>query len=78
MAVKNNYISVAYQLYVKDGESEKEELAEECSVEHPFMFISKLGAVLEPFEDALDPLSEGDKFDFVIPCDKAYGQFDEQ
>lgn len=31
MAVKNNYISVAYQLYVKDGESEKEELAEECS-----------------------------------------------
>ena len=46
MAVKNNYISVAYQLYVKDGENEKEELAEECSVEHPFMFISKLGAVL--------------------------------
>lgn len=78
MAVKNNYISVAYQLYVKDGENEKEELAEECSVEHPFMFISKLGAVLEQFEDALDPLSEGDKFDFVIPCDKAYGQFDEQ
>ena len=78
MAVKNNYISVAYQLYVKDGESVKEELVEECSPEHPFMFISKLGAVLEPFEDALDPLNEGDKFDLVIPCDKAYGPFDEQ
>ena len=30
MAVKNNYISVAYQLYVKDGESEKEEFSLSC------------------------------------------------
>jgi FKBP-type peptidyl-prolyl cis-trans isomerase SlyD len=78
MAIKNNYITVAYQLFVKEGENEKEELVEECSAEHPFMFISKLNAVLEPFEAAIDPLNEGDKFDFVIPCDEAYGQFDEQ
>ena len=78
MAIKNNYITVAYQLFVKEGENEKEVLVEECSAEHPFMFISKLSAVLEPFEAAIDPLKEGDKFDFVIPCDEAYGQFDEQ
>ena len=78
MAIKNNYIAVAYQLYVKERENEKEELVEECSSEHPFMFISKLRAVLEPFEEALEPLKEGDKFDFVIPCEKAYGECDEQ
>lgn len=78
MAVTNNYIAVAYQLYVKEGEEPKEELVEECSSEHPFMFISKLGAVLDSFEKEIDPLKEGDKFDFMIPCDKAYGQFDEQ
>ena len=58
MAIKNNYISVAYKLYVKEGENDKEELVEECSIEHPFMFISKLNAVLEPFEDELDPLND--------------------
>lgn len=78
MAVKNNYISVAYKLYVKEGAHDNEELVEECSADHPFMFISKLGAVLEPFENELDPLKVGDKFDFVIPCDKAYGAFDEK
>jgi len=78
MAVKNNYIAVAYQLFVSDNDDKQEELAEECSSETPFMFISKLGAVLPAFEDEIDPLKEGDKFDFVIPCEKAYGEFEEE
>lgn len=74
MATKNNYITVAYKLYVSDGEDIKEEMTEECTAEHPFMFISKLGCVLPAFENAIDPLSVGDTFDFVIPCKDAYGE----
>lgn len=77
MAVKNNYITVAYKLYVSDGEDIKEDLVEECSTEHPFMFISNLGCVLPAFEKALDPLKEGDTFDFTIPCAEAYGPFED-
>ena len=30
----NNYITVAYKLYVSDGEDIKDDLVEECSEEH--------------------------------------------
>ena len=30
------------------------------------------------FENQITALSKGDKFDFTIPADKAYGQYDEQ
>ncbi len=78
MAVKNNYVSVAYKLYVSDSEDVKDDLVEECSKEHPFVFISKLGCVLPIFEDAIIPLSKGDVFDFVIPCEQAYGKIDDE
>ena len=78
MAVKNNYITVAYKLYVSDSEDKDEELVEECQAEHPFMFISNLGCVLPAFEKAIDPLKAGDTFDFVIPCDDAYGKVDDE
>ena len=77
--MKHNYITVAYKLYVTDeAEDIHEDLVEECNEEHPFLFISGLGCVLPAFEKEIDPLSEGDKFDFVIPCDEAYGEFDPQ
>ena len=38
MAVNNDYITVAYKLYVKDAEDKEESLVEECSAEHPFQF----------------------------------------
>lgn len=78
MSVKNDYIAVAYKLYINDGESGKEDLTEECTAVHPFMFISKLGCVLPAFEDAIVPLSVGEQFDFVIPSEQAYGDFVEE
>lgn len=78
MATKNNYITVAYKLYVSDNEDIKDDLAEECSEEHPFQFISNLGCVLPAFEKEIDPLRAGDIFDFVIPCEEAYGQFEDE
>lgn len=78
MATKNNYITVAYKLYVTDGDEIKEELVEEAQAEHPFMFISNLGCVLPKFEENIDPLKAGDTFDFVIPCADAYGEVDDE
>lgn len=78
MAVKNNYITVAYKLYVSDGDELKDELVEEAPNEHPFMFISNLGCVLPAFEKNIDPLQAGDAFDFVIPCAEAYGEVDDE
>ena len=78
MAKKSNYITVAYKLYVSDGDDIQNDLVEECSVEHPFMFISGLGCVLPAFEKEIDSLKAGDAFDFTIPCEQAYGPFEEQ
>ena len=73
---ENKYITVAYKLYtMEDGEKE---LFEEAKAEHPFQFISGLGATLEDFENQVTGLSTGDKFNFTIPAEKAYGEYDEQ
>ena len=74
--VENKYITVAYKLYtMEDGEKE---LFEETNAEHPFQFISGLGTTLESFENQIIPLNKGDKFDFTIPANEAYGEYDEQ
>lgn len=78
MAVENKYITVAYKLYVRDEEDVEETLVEECDAAHPFQFISKLGAVLPAFENGVAELNKGDKFDFVIPCKDAYGEFNDE
>ena len=78
MAVENNYITVAYKLYVKDEDDKEEELVEECSAEHPFMFISNLGHTIPAFESAVAGLQKGSVFDFVIPCKDAYGEFNDE
>lgn len=77
MADENNYITVAYKLYVKDEDDKEEELVEECSAEHPFMFISNLGHTLPAFENAIAGLQKDSAFDFVIPCKDAYGEFND-
>ena len=67
----NKYITVAYELYIDmDG---KMELQEQAPAEHPFQFISGLGYTLEAFEKNLIDLKEGDKFDFTLTVDEAYG-----
>jgi FKBP-type peptidyl-prolyl cis-trans isomerases 2 len=71
--MENKYITVAYKLYVDN--KGKEELIEEATAEHPFQFISGVGATLDRFEKEVATLSQGDKFDFTIPSDEAYGEY---
>ena len=69
----NKYITVAYKLYtVEDGEKE---MIEEATTEKPFQFISGLGTTLDAFEDKITKLQEGDKFEFTLPYDDAYGEY---
>lgn len=78
MAIQNNYVAVAYKLYVKDEEDEQEALVEQCDTVHPFQFISNLQCVLPAFEKQVAGLQRGEKFDFVIPCAEAYGEFQDE
>lgn len=78
MALENKYITVAYKLYVRDEEDNEETLVEECDAVHPFQFISKLGVVLPAFEAGVESVEKGGKFDFVIPCKDAYGEFNDE
>ncbi len=72
----NNYITVAYKMYaIEEGEKD---LIEEATLEHPFQFISGLMSTLDMFENEIVNLKKGDKFDFTIPCEDAYGEFNDE
>lgn len=74
--IDNKYITVAYKLYtVEDG---VKEFTEEAPKEHPFQFISGLGLTLEAFEEQVKDLKKGDKFDFIIKAEDAYGEYDDE
>lgn len=78
MEIDNKYITLAYRLYtIEDGE-EDEEPVEVTNRRHPFMFITGMGLVLPKFEEHVRDLERGDEFDFVIPCQDAYGEFVEE
>lgn len=73
---KNKYISVMYRLYTSTPGVEPE-LVEETAEGDPFVFVSALGMTLDAFENQIVPLNEGDKFDFTLAPDDAYGEYDE-
>lgn len=74
--VANKYITVAYELYVtEDGEKD---LVEKATSERPFQFISGMGTTLEAFEEQLKDLAAGDKFEFTISSNEAYGEYDQE
>lgn len=70
----NKYITVAYELYVKNEEGAME-MSEKAPEEHPFQFISGLGYTLEAFEKNILALQKGQEFDFTLGVDEAYGDF---
>lgn len=77
MAVQNDYMTVAYRLYVRDEGEDEEVLVEMSTKDKPFRFITHLGCVLPAFEEAMEPLKTGDEFNIVIPHEKAYGEVDD-
>ena len=72
---KNKYISVSYKLYT-NGSDEKPELIEETVEGEPFIFVSALGMTLDAFEAQIVPLNVGEKFNFTLDPNDAYGEYE--
>ena len=71
----NKYIAVTYKLCLI--EDERLIPIEEAKQENPFVFISGFGFTLSDFENNIVPLEKGEKFDFVLQPEQAYGIIDE-
>jgi len=71
------FVAVSYKLYVGE-KNEEPELMEEAPKEHPLKFTFGLGMMLEKFEENLKGLKAGDKFDFVIQPEEAYGEYEDE
>jgi FKBP-type peptidyl-prolyl cis-trans isomerase SlyD len=71
------FVAATYELFVGD-EGEEQELMEKATPEVPLTFLYGTGQMLEAFEDQLKGMKSGSKFDFVIPADQAYGEYDDE
>lgn len=69
----NKYIKAQYQLF--DATNNLNQLIEETSEECPFDFVSGLNMLLPEFEQQLEPLCNGDHFDFLLTPEQAYGEY---
>lgn len=76
MEKEYKYIEVQYKLYTIEGTERV--LEEETNEGEPFSFLSGFGATIPGFENNIAPLAEGDKFDFTIEKDDAYGDYYEE
>jgi len=70
-------VSVSYELYVQ-AENEKPELMETAPADKPLIFCFGIGMMLQKFEEELKEKKAGDKFDFTIACEDAYGEYNEE
>jgi FKBP-type peptidyl-prolyl cis-trans isomerase SlyD len=69
----NKLVSAEYELYVQDND--ELELVEKTTTERPFDFIFGAGMMLPKFEEQLFGLQKGDKFEFKIDKNDAYGEY---
>lgn len=76
MKEKKSFVALTYDLYV--GEENEKELMEQATEEQPLTFYTGLGMMLDKFEAEIAPLKVGDSFDFVIPVDDAYGEYEDE
>ena len=74
---KEKVVKAVYDLMVKD-ENGLEEIMEKATAEAPLVYCHGEGMMLPAFESALEGKTEGESFDFVIPCKDAYGEYDEK
>lgn len=70
---KNSVVSLSYTLKSRTGLSLEEKQVEQTTADRPFVFIFGAGMLLPDFEKNLSGKKAGDKFDFILAADKAYG-----
>jgi len=74
---ENKFISISYDLMLKDADGNLYKY-ESAPKERPFQFISGIGYALDQFESNVIGLNKGDRFEFTIPCDQAYGPYEKE
>jgi FKBP-type peptidyl-prolyl cis-trans isomerase SlyD len=72
---EDKVVSVNYYL-TASKDNAPEELIEETTKEHPFVFLFGFGGVLPDFESNLAGKQKGEKFDFKISSKNGYGDFE--
>ena len=70
---KHNYVAVAYKLTAIDDEGS--EMVEEATENSPYQFLTGFGITLADFEAAVAGLATGEEFNFIIPQERAYGEY---
>lgn len=73
---ENTFVSLSYDLSV--GTKEEKELMEQATKEQPLQFVYGAGMMLDSFEEKLKGLNPGDKFEFILSPEEAYGQYEEE
>ena len=71
----NKLIAAHYQLFTINEKGERN-LVEETTQEQPFVFITGFDAALDALEERLENLNRGDKFDFELDKEKAFGEYE--
>jgi FKBP-type peptidyl-prolyl cis-trans isomerase SlyD len=74
MKVSEDKVVIVNYHLTAQKEGGAEELIEQTSKEKPFVFLSGFGGVLSEFESNLNGKRAGDKFDFRIKSEAAYGK----
>ena len=72
MKITNNtVVSLTYELRVdgKDGN-----IIQTVGVDNPMMFIFGIDSLIPGFERNVENLTTGDSFEFLLPCEEAYGK----
>lgn len=74
--ITHKYISVSYKLYIDNEDGRI--IVEEMKENEPFAFLTGFGITLEDFEKELEKYNKGDEFDFTLPKEKAYGDYEQE
>jgi FKBP-type peptidyl-prolyl cis-trans isomerase SlyD len=74
----NKFVSTEYELFVGGQNDGELELMERATKEQPMRFVFGIGMMLKKFEDNLMGLEVGNKYEFTIPVDEAYGEYSDE
>ncbi len=74
---KDTVVSVTYDLQVSEAEDSTKTFVERADESHPLVFLFGSGGLIPAFEENVNGLSVGDKFEFEIEASLAYGLKDE-
>lgn len=72
----NSYVACSYDLSIQK-ENNQHELLEQATSESPMLYIHGKDMLLPEFEGKLQGLTVGDKFEFSLSPEQAYGERDE-